>query len=246
MKAPGSIGITMLLLACSLFVSVFAATNDFPGKGSLEDWKRSQIEYELAHKFKESGNMLAAVDHFKKAIGIYPYDDKYYSSRADCFRKLGEQLNAKNDCSKAIVLKNEPVYWIMIADISADQGDFLTCKKAANTAIAAGDSSVTSLANSLMQKWTRMAAAKGTSLPNTTAKMAAADLGVGMPAPASSYLPPPIESVRAPQRAKDHFPFDKESAHFLTPPRRIIGRPAENSPEANQYIPPFLDKNRSR
>ncbi|MBX9571520.1 MAG: tetratricopeptide repeat protein [Candidatus Obscuribacterales bacterium] len=244
MKVLKTISVILFFVACSLSPPAFAVGNDFPGKGSIEDWKRSQAEYDLAHKLKESGNIVGAVDHFKKAIGIYPYDDKYYSSRADCFRKLGENLNARNDCSKAIVLKNEPVYWIMIADIAADQGDFLTCRKAANTAIGAGDKSVASLGNALSIKWSRMASAKGLSFPNTTAKMSVADLGVGGAAPASSYVPPPIESPRAPKKA-EYSPFDKMNSS-MTPPRRIIGRPAADSPEANMYIPPFLDKNRSR
>lgn len=238
-----AIRLALAAFAIGCLWPAIAASNDFPGKGSIEDWKRSQAAYEQAHKLKESGNLLGAVDEFKKAIGIYPYDDKYYSSRADCFRKLGENLNAMNDCSKAITLKNEPVYWIMIADISADKGDFLSCRKAANTAINAGDASVAKLGNMMLLKWSRMASAKEIVFPNTTVKMSVADLHVGRLVPASSYVPPPIESPRAPRRAPLPSPFDKMNSS-MTPPRRIIGRPAENSPEANIYIPPSFDSNK--
>lgn len=223
----------------------WAGGNDFPGRGSLADWKRSQIEYDLAHKLKDSGNVFSAVEHFKKAIAIYHYDDKYFFSRADCFRKMDEGLNAKIDCAKAIHLKNEPIYWIMIADISAEQGDFLTCRKAANTAISAGDSGVAKLGTAMLNKWSGMAMARHTTLPKTTAIMQASELGVGSIAPPNSYFPPVVPPAVARKTFRQQDPADKMRANF-TPPRRVIGRPAEDSASTTEYIPPFLDNNRSR
>lgn len=224
---------------------VRAGGNDFPGQGSLADWKRSQTEYDLAHKLKESGNIFAAIDHFKKAIAIYPYDDKYFFSRADCFRKMDEGLNAKIDCAKAIHLKNEPIYWIMIADISAEHGDFLTCKKAANTAIGAGDSGVAKLGTAMLNKWSRMAMARHTTLPDTTAKMLPSELGVASIAPPNSYFPPVVPPAVPRRTFRQQSPAEKMRANF-SPPRRVIGRPADDSAATTEYIPPFLDKSRSR
>lgn len=223
----------------------WADGNDFPGQGSLADWKRSQVEYDLAHKLKESGNIFSAVDHFKKAIAIYPYDDKYFFSRADCFRKLDESLNAKIDCAKAIHLKNEPIYWIMIADIAADQGDFLICKKAANTAINAGDSGVAKLGTSMLSKWSRMATARHTSLPTTSAIMRPSELGIGSIAPPNSYFPPVVPPALPRRTFRQQDPADKMRASF-SPPRRVIGRPAEDSAATTEYIPPFLGDKKSR
>ena len=161
------------------------AMNAFPGKGSQADWKKSQVDYDLAHKYKEQENYKAAVEAFQRAIRTYPYDDSYYASRASCYRKLGDNQKAKQDAGRALYLREDPIYWMMVADIAADQHDFETCPKAANSALAlaATNSGVYGLITKMQGKWKRMATTYGDGWWITNQKMKMSELGVSAPDP---------------------------------------------------------------
>ncbi len=168
----------ILLLLVTLALPACAQENVFPGKGSVADWQRSQNEYENGHRYKHKKKWESAVDAFQRAINIYPYDDLYYSSRATCFRKLGENLDATQDCARALAIKNDPTYWMMIADISADTGDFMRCRKAINSAQACGGTNAQLLYENVVPGLIKTCKEHGQAWPTTKEKLTLAEMGL--------------------------------------------------------------------
>lgn len=205
-----------------LATPALAESNTFPGKGTVAAWNKAQIEYDFAHRFKESKDWASAVSYFKKAISIYPYDDKYYVSCADCYHKLNNTSKAMQYCASGLALKQEPVYWVKIADIAAAQGDFLKCRKAANTALSLGDKEIADLVSMLTPKWTRMASGNW---PQTTQRLSLADLGP-IPSPGTNAALKGAGSTTTSSSTFPSSPFrtnTKSTSGFLEPPHSTLG-----------------------
>ena len=170
-------GLIVLGLFCGQPVAL-ADEQPFPGQGNIADWNKANVEYNIAHGFKSKGQWGNAIDHFRYAISAYPYDSRYFASRASCFRKIGEPRSAISDIGKALKLKNDGVYWMMAADTYADIGDFGSCRKAVNSAAALNDSNAKEIMDAMIPKYKRMCQGSSLAWPETTDKLTLADLGV--------------------------------------------------------------------
>lgn len=215
------IAVAIACVVSFLAGSALAESNTFPGKGSVAAWNKAQIEYDFAHRFKESKDWANAVSYFNKAISIYPYDDKYFLSCSDCYHKLNDTTKAMQYCARGLALKQEPVYWVKLADIAAAQGDFLKCRKAANTALALGDKEIADLVNMLTLKWTRMSSGNW---PQTTQRLSLADLGpITASGPLTSTGKKSSSAGYASKAKGSYVPSTGSTSGFFEPPQSTLG-----------------------
>ncbi len=106
-----------LLVGVGIFVlPAFADSHDnFPGKGSREEWERAWVSGSKANKLSKQGDYQGAIKLDKEAISIYPHESVFYHNLGNSLAKLGQFEEARKAQEQAIAI--EPNYvgaWISV------------------------------------------------------------------------------------------------------------------------------------
>lgn len=130
--------LTLAVLSIGILFQPFANAYDsdaFPGKGKVEDFRRSFQISKFAIRLEEQGKTEESIKKFKEAIAIYPHAAVFHYNLGVCYSEL-RNFRTALDCYKNAI-RLAPDYAIAhanISDIHFKLGEF---KAAEQTALVA-------------------------------------------------------------------------------------------------------------
>lgn len=129
----------VLVIACfsSHFVLAdnIVADGGFPGRGDYQSWKIANVSYDLATRQLESLKFDKAIDLYKKAISIYPYDPDYYTNLGLTYKKKGDLLAAERSYRDSISVKETWNAWANLASVLKKERKFSEARSAYSKAL---------------------------------------------------------------------------------------------------------------
>lgn len=107
----------------------------FPGKGKYEDWLKANVSYKAGNKLMDDGSYAKAIEKFKEAIAIYPYDIDYYNNLGLSYQENGNLKDAELTLKQSIALRPNWVAWANLSNVLEAKGDLPGAKKALTEAL---------------------------------------------------------------------------------------------------------------
>jgi tetratricopeptide (TPR) repeat protein len=114
----------IVVLGCCLFFPAVQAENgEFPGKGSYQKWAAASSLYNEGNSLRHAKDFDKAIEKYRAAIAIYPYDHAFYNNLAMAYQKKGDLKSSVESFKKAIELDpNNWKCWGGLAEVLRDQG----------------------------------------------------------------------------------------------------------------------------
>lgn len=124
----------VLVIACIgnnlVLADNIVADGGFPGRGDYQSWKTANVSYDLATRQLESLKFDKAIDLYKKAISIYPYDPDYYTNLGLTYKRKGDFPLAEQTYKRAISVKETWDAWANLANVLKKQEKFVEARSA--------------------------------------------------------------------------------------------------------------------
>ncbi len=118
----------MLVFALGLLSASDGVCNskgEFPGKGSYNAWKKANGFYNTGCHFFDQNKYTEALDSYKQAVSIYPYDSSYYYNMGLAFEKKKDYVSAEREYKKAIAIQPGKFHvWYNLGSVLYDLNKF--------------------------------------------------------------------------------------------------------------------------